>query len=142
VATFATPPDGQPGNMQVYIHNLHDALSIDRDAALDAQVIIHELTHGLSNRLVGNSTGLVWRPGAGLGEGWSDFYALAPLGGTVTITIRATIKAGAGGATIGNQGTITFDADGDGVNESGAHTDNPATSTSNDPTVFRVLDRR
>jgi uncharacterized repeat protein (TIGR01451 family) len=66
--------------------------------------------------------------------------ALAPLGGTATITIRATIKAGAGGATIGNQGTITFDADGDGVNESAALTDNPATSTSNDPTVFRVLD--
>jgi uncharacterized repeat protein (TIGR01451 family) len=82
VATFAAPPDGQPGNMQVYIHNLQDGLSTDRDAALDAQVIIHELTHGLSNRLVGNSTGLVWRPGAGLGEGWSDFYALALLNGS------------------------------------------------------------
>jgi uncharacterized repeat protein (TIGR01451 family) len=82
VATFATPPDGQPGNMQVYIHNLHNAFSIDRDAALDAEVIIHELTHGLSNRLIGNSAGLVWRPANGLAEGWSDFYALALLNGT------------------------------------------------------------
>jgi uncharacterized repeat protein (TIGR01451 family) len=39
--------------------------------------VIHELTHGLSNRLIGDSNGLIWDEGGGMGEGWSDFYALA-----------------------------------------------------------------
>ena len=56
--------------------------TVDRDGDLDAEIVIHELTHGLSNRLVGNAAGLVWSVGQGMGEGWSDFYALSLLNNT------------------------------------------------------------
>ena len=58
--------------------------TIDRDGSLDAEIVIHELTHGLSNRLVGNATGLFWNVAGGLGEGWSDFYTLSLLNGSQT----------------------------------------------------------
>jgi len=53
-----------------------------RDGGLDNEIVIHELTHGTSNRLVGNGAGLNWAPGKGLGEGWSDIYALSLLNPT------------------------------------------------------------
>jgi subtilisin-like proprotein convertase family protein len=56
--------------------------TIDRDGALDSEILIHELTHGLSNRLIGDGAGLNWDPGGGMGEGWSDFYALSLLNNT------------------------------------------------------------
>jgi uncharacterized repeat protein (TIGR01451 family) len=50
-----------------------------------------------------------------------------PAGGSVTITIVATINSGTSGQTISNQGTTAFDADGNGLNESTGVTDDPAT---------------
>jgi uncharacterized repeat protein (TIGR01451 family) len=73
-ANFATPPDGMSGRMQMY---LFDFPTPERDGALDATVMLHEMTHGLSNRLIGNANGLIWDEGGGMGEGWSDFYALS-----------------------------------------------------------------
>jgi uncharacterized repeat protein (TIGR01451 family) len=53
----------------------------------------------------------------------------------VTITIVATIDNTVGtGVTLNNQGTVNFDGDGNGTNESTALTDNPNTATPNDPT--------
>jgi uncharacterized repeat protein (TIGR01451 family) len=78
-ANFSTPPDGQSGRMQMYRFT---GPTIDRDGSLDAEIVMHELTHGLSNRLIGNGSGLVWSPGGGMGEGWSDFYALSLLNNT------------------------------------------------------------
>jgi hypothetical protein len=48
------------------------------DSDLDNGVIIHEYTHGLSNRLTGgpNNTSCLSNGEQG-GEGWSDFFALA-----------------------------------------------------------------
>ena len=69
---------------------------------------------------------------AGTGGG-----AGGPGGGSVTISINATVKAGASG-TVSNQGTISYDADGDGTNESTAVTDDPSTPAANDPTTFAV----
>ena len=51
----------------------------DRDSGFDAEILIHEFTHGLSNRIIGgpNVNGLL-TGGAqprGLGEGYSDIYA-------------------------------------------------------------------
>ena len=77
-ANFSTPPDGMPGRMQMYRFT---GPTLDRDGGLDAEIVIHELTHGLSNRLVGNAAGLFWNVAGGLGEGWSDFYALSLLNG-------------------------------------------------------------
>ncbi len=73
-ANFATAPDGNPGRMQMY---LFDFPTPERDGALDATIVLHEMTHGLSNRLIGNANGLIWDVGNGMGEGWSDFYALS-----------------------------------------------------------------
>ena len=75
-ANFSTFADGIPGQMQMYIFT---GPTPDRDGSLDADVFLHEMTHGLSNRLVGNGSGLNSTRGAGMGEGWSDFYGRAIL---------------------------------------------------------------
>jgi uncharacterized repeat protein (TIGR01451 family) len=61
-----------------------------------------------------------------------------PAAGSVTITITATINAGTLGQTVSNQGTISYDADGNGTNEASASTDDPDVTGSADPTDFVV----
>jgi extracellular elastinolytic metalloproteinase len=76
-ANFATPADGSNGRMRMY---LWDKSSPQRDCSFEAGVVIHEFTHGLSNRLTGgpsNSGCLSTTEAGGMGEGWSDFYATA-----------------------------------------------------------------
>ncbi|EGD86993.1 extracellular metalloproteinase 3 [Trichophyton rubrum D6] len=76
-ANFATPPDGSPGRMRMY--NWTTARP-NRDGCLEAGIVIHEYTHGLSNRLCGgpaNSACLNALESGGMGEGWGDFYATA-----------------------------------------------------------------
>ena len=67
-------------------------------------------------------------------------YFLAPAtqitAASVTITINVTINPGAN--NVFNQGTVNFDADGNGTNESSALTDNPAAAGPADPTGFQV----
>ncbi len=75
-ANFSTPADGGRGRMQMY---LWTGPAPDIDGDFDAEVIIHEHTHGLSNRLHGNASGLSTNMSRGMGEGWSDFYAHALL---------------------------------------------------------------
>ncbi len=75
-ANMATPPDGSPPRMQMYIFN---GPNPDRDGDLDAEVMCHEYTHGLSNRRVGGGIGIFELQTAGMGEGWSDFYGLSLL---------------------------------------------------------------
>ena len=91
-ANFATPPDGQSGRMQMYRFT---GPTIDRDGSLDAEIVLHELTHGPSNRLVGNAAGLNWDPAGGMGEGWSDFYALSLLNNTSTDDPNGKYASGA-----------------------------------------------
>lgn len=50
-----------------------------RASALDAEIVLHELTHGMTNRIIGDAAGLNWTPGLGMGEGWSDYFALSLL---------------------------------------------------------------
>jgi subtilisin-like proprotein convertase family protein len=75
-ADFLTPADGSPGRMQMYVFT---SPTPDRDGDLDHEIVLHELTHGLTNRLIGDGSGLDNRQGGGMGEGWSDFYALSIL---------------------------------------------------------------
>ena len=77
--SFSTPPDGASGRLTMHLFTFPNP---NRDSALDAEIAVHELTHGLSNRLIGNASGLVWSVGRALGEGWSDFYAFALLNNT------------------------------------------------------------
>ena len=57
-------------------------------------------------------------------------------GGSVTLTIGATIVGGTPGSTILNQGSFVFDADGDGTSESNGTTDDPGTPPAPDPTAL------
>ncbi len=49
---------------------------IDRDSGLDTSVVAHEWGHFISNRLIGNASGLGTTQGRAIGEGWADFHAL------------------------------------------------------------------
>ncbi|KXS94222.1 hypothetical protein AC578_10707 [Pseudocercospora eumusae] len=76
-ANFATPPDGQQGRMRMYVFNQSTP---HRDSSFEAGIVIHEYTHGLTNRMTGgpaNSRCLAVLESGGMGEGWSDFYATA-----------------------------------------------------------------
>jgi extracellular elastinolytic metalloproteinase len=81
-ANMATPPDGIPPRMQMYLFR-DPADNTDpflpSNGGDEADVIYHEFTHGLSNRLVvdalGNSTLGNIQAGS-MGEAWSDWYAM------------------------------------------------------------------
>jgi extracellular elastinolytic metalloproteinase len=83
-ANMNTPPNGIPPTMQMYLfHAPHTTHKQDpfvpASSAFDPTVILHEYTHGLSNRLVidatGNST-LNSIQARAMGEAWSDYYAI------------------------------------------------------------------
>ena len=67
------------GTSPVLLSNVWNGPTPDREGGLDADFLLHELTHGLSTRLLGNAAGLNFLVGGGLGEGWSDFYSQALL---------------------------------------------------------------
>lgn len=73
-ANFSTPADGGSGRMQMY---LWTGPTPDRDGSFEAEVVLHEYGHGVSNRLVGGGVGISALSSRGMGEGWSDFYGLA-----------------------------------------------------------------
>ncbi len=55
-----------------------------RDGSMEDDVVSHEMTHGITNRMTGGGTGrcLQTLESGGLGEGWSDAvagYAFHPL---------------------------------------------------------------
>lgn len=73
-ANFATPPDGQHGQMRMFTWTYTNP---QRDGALENDIVVHEFTHGVSNRLTGGGTGacLQTNEAGGMGEGWSDAMA-------------------------------------------------------------------
>ncbi|OBZ71043.1 Extracellular metalloproteinase 5 [Grifola frondosa] len=73
-AFFATPPDGQSGYMQLLLWTYTQP---SRDVSFENDIVTHEFTHGISNRLIGGGTGqcLQIAEALGLGEGWSDAMA-------------------------------------------------------------------
>ncbi|KAJ3117145.1 Fungalysin/Thermolysin Extracellular metalloproteinase 5 [Phlyctochytrium bullatum] len=75
-ANFASPPDGIPGRMRMF---LFTRVPPSRDAALENDIVIHEMGHGVSNRLTGGpalANCLQRSQSGGMGEGWSDFFGL------------------------------------------------------------------
>jgi uncharacterized repeat protein (TIGR01451 family) len=81
-------------------------------------------TSGTAVATVGTNT-VTWNGSIGPGQ-------------SVTITIQALIEAVPPGTTISNQGTIHYDANGDGTNESSAVTDDSAQTGGANPTIFVV----
>jgi len=75
-ANMTTLADGNPPRMQMYLWN---GATPNRDGDFDAEIVLHEYTHGLSWRLVGGGIGISAMQTSGMGEGWSDFFALALL---------------------------------------------------------------
>ncbi|MFY9821833.1 MAG: DUF11 domain-containing protein [Thermoanaerobaculia bacterium] len=75
---------------------------------------------------------------ANTGSNTVTWNGAIPAGGTVTITITATILPAAAGATVSNQGTISFDSDGNGTNDSTAQTDDPGVTGAANPTSIQV----
>jgi len=73
-AFFTAGPDGVNGQIAMFIWSFPNP---KRDGDLDAEVILHEATHGTSERLVGGGVLISALQTAGMGEGWSDFYALS-----------------------------------------------------------------
>jgi subtilisin-like proprotein convertase family protein len=73
-AVFFAPPDGISGTMELFLFTGADP---DRSSGLDQEVSVHELTHGTSDRLHANGSGLGGVMAGGMAEGWSDFYARA-----------------------------------------------------------------
>ncbi|CEL56171.1 hypothetical protein RSOLAG1IB_11860 [Rhizoctonia solani AG-1 IB] len=73
-AVFGTPPDGQPGQMLMFLWTY---TSPQGDGALENDIVTHEYGHGISNRLTGGGTAtcLQTTESQGLGEGWSDALA-------------------------------------------------------------------
>jgi len=73
-ANMSTAADGTPPVM-----NMGLVQRTNRHTAFDADVVFHEFTHGLTNRLVGGTRQghtLDAQQSGGMGEGWSDFFAL------------------------------------------------------------------
>jgi uncharacterized repeat protein (TIGR01451 family) len=67
--------------------------------------------------------------------------AIAP-GATVTVTITATVlPTTPGGAVITNQGTVSYDSDADGANDTTRPTDDPSLPGPDDPTRFSIAAR-
>jgi uncharacterized repeat protein (TIGR01451 family) len=72
---------------------------------------------------------------ASIGSNSVAFNGAIPAGGTVTITINATISPAApAGVPIANQATASYDADGNGTNEASVQSND---ATTGGPTVFR-----
>ncbi|MBC7797078.1 MAG: M36 family metallopeptidase [Pyrinomonadaceae bacterium] len=95
-ANFSTPADGGRGRMQMFVFT---GAPTARDGDLDIDIVLHEHTHGLSNRLHSNGSGLTSNMSRGMGEGWSDFYARVllstadePLNGVYSTGSYATFR--------------------------------------------------
>ncbi|KAJ6502916.1 metalloprotease [Mycena vitilis] len=71
--SFGTPPDGQSGNMYLTL----TGQQVKHDSSFANDVIVHEYTHGITNRMTGGGTGRCLQTPASraLGEGWSDAFA-------------------------------------------------------------------
>src|SRR5262245_37985250 len=97
-ANMSTGPDGQPPLM-----NMGLVVGSGRHTAFDFDVVAHEYTHGLTNRLVGgriNAHALEEPQSGGMGEGWSDFFALTIqsfLHGREKVVVGDWVVNGAGG---------------------------------------------
>ena len=78
-ANMGTPPDGESPTMQMYLFRAQQGLPLASvNGGDDAEVVYHEYTHGLSNRLVlfpDGTSGLTTQQANSMGEGWSDWYA-------------------------------------------------------------------
>ena len=94
-ANFSTGVDGARPRMQMF---LWTAPNPDRDGDMDNSIVVHEYTHGISNRYTGGpATASCLGNAEQGGEGWSDYFALMSTTNWATATVNdGTIRRGIG----------------------------------------------
>jgi uncharacterized repeat protein (TIGR01451 family) len=126
-----SPAEGSTVTYTVIIQNTSGTAQLDNPGDEFTDVLPSQLTLVSASATSGTAV-------ANVGTNTVHWNGTIPAGGTVTITITATVKVGSAGQTISNQGTIFFDADGNGTNESSILTDDPAVGGATDPTVLQA----
>jgi extracellular elastinolytic metalloproteinase len=74
-ANMSTPADGASPQMQMY-EFVGVSPKPSRTSNHEALITFHEMGHYITNRLVGNASGLTNTQGGAMGEGWGDFFAI------------------------------------------------------------------
>ncbi|AMV24427.1 Fungalysin metallopeptidase (M36) [Gemmata sp. SH-PL17] len=75
-ANMSTPADGASPRMQMFTFLGPTPAKPSRTSNHEALITFHEMGHYITNRLVGNASGLNNTQGEGMGEGWGDFFAI------------------------------------------------------------------
>jgi hypothetical protein len=75
-ANMSTPADGASPRMQMFEFRGPGPGVPSRTSNHEALITFHEMGHYVTNRLVGNASGLSNRQGRAMGEGWGDFFAI------------------------------------------------------------------
>lgn len=122
----------QAGGTVIYTVTLNNT-----GAAAQADNAGNELTDTVPSPLVVGTPTASSGTVSGAGVNPVTWNGAIPAGGSVTITIPATIPAGTAGQTLSNQGTVNYDSDNDGTNDATALTDAPG-GAANAPTTFLV----
>jgi extracellular elastinolytic metalloproteinase len=99
-ANMATPADGASPRMQMFTFTGMSPGRPTRTSNHEALITIHEMTHYLTHRLVGNASGLGNIQGDAMGEGWGDFMAIC-------MTSQATDNFNGGAFAIGGWTDLT-----------------------------------
>ena len=71
----------------------------------EALITFHEMGHYITNRLVGNASGLMNQQGGAMGEGWGDFFAIC-------MTSQATDDFANGVFAVGGWTDLTLELQG------------------------------
>ncbi|MBK3798121.1 peptidase [Azospirillum brasilense] len=74
-ANMSTPADGASPVMQMFVFAGPSPMP-SRTSNHEALITFHEMGHYITNRLVGNASGLMNTQGRAMGEGWGDFFAI------------------------------------------------------------------
>ncbi|MEO8427812.1 MAG: M36 family metallopeptidase [Verrucomicrobiota bacterium] len=75
-ANMSTPADGASPRMQMFTFVGMEPSKPKRTSNHEALITFHEMGHYITNRLVGNASGLGNQQGSAMGEGWGDFFAV------------------------------------------------------------------
>jgi uncharacterized repeat protein (TIGR01451 family) len=125
-------PHGSTVTYTIVIHNTGTGAQPDNPGNEFTDVLPAQLTLVSATATSGTAV-------ATIGTNTATWNGSIAAGGSVTVTIKATVNFGVpSGSPVNNQGTISFDSDGNGTNDAAAVTDNPGTGASGDSTVFIV----
>jgi extracellular elastinolytic metalloproteinase len=92
-ANMSTPPDGSSPRMQMFLFKGPNPLP-SRTSNHEALITFHEMGHYLTNRLVGNGSGLANVQGRAMGEGYGDFFAVCMTSQATDDFARGAFAAG------------------------------------------------